>query len=379
MSIFKRGRVYWYHFVFNGQHVQESTKQGNPRVARQIEAAHRTSLAKGEVGIRDKKPVPTLEAFKNTFVEWVRATKDNKRTQEFYEACYERLLDFKPLARATLDRIDEPLIEQFKQNVLSDVSRTTCNRYLSTLRKALRHAQRKLKLLDKLPVIELYGKDEGAERECEFVFTTEQYQSWLNAAREPMRSASILAHDGGICRGELLSLKRDCIHLKESADERGFWGTIAIRRGLKRAARRRDIPIGEAMAVVLRALLVESKCEYVFTSLHDHSQPLSANTLADQHRVIMETCSFHPDAGLHALRHTFLTEAGRHTQNVRALQKLAGHSRIETTMRYVHPDQQDVLEIMARIHAARAERVQTVLATVSATSRQQQGIESRKM
>lgn len=51
MSIFKRGRVYWYHFVFNSTHIQESTKQGNPRVARQMEAAHRTSLAKGELGI----------------------------------------------------------------------------------------------------------------------------------------------------------------------------------------------------------------------------------------------------------------------------------------------------------------------------------------
>ena len=49
MSICKRGRVYYHHFVFNGLHVQESTKQGNPNVARQIEAAHRTSLAKGEV------------------------------------------------------------------------------------------------------------------------------------------------------------------------------------------------------------------------------------------------------------------------------------------------------------------------------------------
>jgi integrase len=379
MSIFKRGRVYWYHFVFNGQHVQESTKQGNPRVARQIEAAHRTSLAKGEVGIREKKPVPTLETFKDTFVEWVRLTKDNERTQAFYRTCYEKLLDFKPLARANLDKIDEPLIEQFKRDMLNEVSRTTCNRYLSTLRKALRYAQRKLKLLDKLPVIELYGKEEGAERECEFVFTTEQYQAWLNAAREPMRSASILAHEGGICRGELLSLKRDCINMKESPDERGFWGTIAIRRGLKRAARRRDIPITEDMAAVLSALLAKSKCEYVFTSLHDHSQPLSANTLADQHRAIMETCSFHPDAGLHALRHTFLTEAGRHTQNVRALQKLAGHSRIETTMRYVHPDQHDVLEIVARVKVARVERIQAAPATVSATSRQQQTVESRKM
>ena len=53
MSIFKRGRVYWYHFIFLGEHIQESTKQGNPRVARQMEAAHKTALAKGEAGFRE--------------------------------------------------------------------------------------------------------------------------------------------------------------------------------------------------------------------------------------------------------------------------------------------------------------------------------------
>ena len=69
MAIFKRGPVYWYHFVFNGQHIQESTKQGNPRTARQMEAAHRTALAKGEVGIREKKAAPTVAQFCRDRVE----------------------------------------------------------------------------------------------------------------------------------------------------------------------------------------------------------------------------------------------------------------------------------------------------------------------
>ena len=74
MAIFKRGKIYWYHFVFNGQHIQESTKQGNPRVARQMEAAHRTALAKGEVGIREKRPMPTLNEFiEIRFEPWARA------------------------------------------------------------------------------------------------------------------------------------------------------------------------------------------------------------------------------------------------------------------------------------------------------------------
>ena len=34
---------------------RESTRQTNQNIARSMESAHRTSLAKGEVGIRDKK------------------------------------------------------------------------------------------------------------------------------------------------------------------------------------------------------------------------------------------------------------------------------------------------------------------------------------
>jgi hypothetical protein len=70
MSIFKRGSVYWYHFLFDGQHVQRSTKQGNPRVARQIEAAFRTALAKGEVGIMERKKIPAFKAALADFLNW---------------------------------------------------------------------------------------------------------------------------------------------------------------------------------------------------------------------------------------------------------------------------------------------------------------------
>ena len=51
---------YWYKFMWKGRLIREPTKQGNDKVARNMESAHRTSLAKGEVGIGDKKPAPTL-------------------------------------------------------------------------------------------------------------------------------------------------------------------------------------------------------------------------------------------------------------------------------------------------------------------------------
>lgn len=54
----------------------------------------------------------------------------------------------------------------------------------------------------------------------------------------------------------------------------------------------------------------------------------------------------HPDAGLHGLRHTFLTDAGGCT-NPFTLQYVAGHDSIKTTMRYVHP-QADAVQAFSR-------------------------------
>lgn len=56
MALSKRGGVWWFEFVFSGERIRESTKQGNRRTAEQIESARRTQMAKGEVGIKHRKP-----------------------------------------------------------------------------------------------------------------------------------------------------------------------------------------------------------------------------------------------------------------------------------------------------------------------------------
>lgn len=85
MAIFKRGKIYHYNFWWKGEHVQESTKQGNPRVARQMEAAHRTRLAKGEVGIEERKPAPTLKDFAQRFIDSIQVRCAEKpATVAFY-------------------------------------------------------------------------------------------------------------------------------------------------------------------------------------------------------------------------------------------------------------------------------------------------------
>jgi hypothetical protein len=80
-------------------------------------------------------------------------------------------------------------------------------------RKALRYAHRKLKLIKTVPEIEQYTKDEGAERETDYIFSEEAYFDWIGNAPESLRSASILARRSGICRDEILHLMKDYVRL----------------------------------------------------------------------------------------------------------------------------------------------------------------------
>src|SRR5438045_615709 len=82
------------------------------------------------------------------------------------------------------------------------------NRYIATLRKAIRYACHTLHLIDKAPVIKQFPADEDVERQVTYVFTSGDYQSWISGAEEPLRSCSILARYCGICRGEMLVLEK---------------------------------------------------------------------------------------------------------------------------------------------------------------------------
>ena len=138
MSTDKRGNVYWYKFMWKGAVVRESTKQGNDKVARQMEAAHRTSLAKGEVGIREKKPAPTLKEFCDNRIEPYAKPRS---AWIWYRAGMRALLKHAPLAATPIDAIRGEKVAGFAAwRQAQGLEAGSINSSLRVLRRMLRLA-----------------------------------------------------------------------------------------------------------------------------------------------------------------------------------------------------------------------------------------------
>jgi hypothetical protein len=173
MSIFKRNRIYWYKFNFNGEAIRESTRQTNQHTARQMESAHRTSLAKGEVGIREKKKAPRLSDFvEKQFLPWAESTFSAKsKTWLYYRNGARRLREFAPLASAPLD--DSRLAEKVSGYIAHRQSKglrvSSLNRELQVLRRLL-HLALEWGFVEHAPKVKMLP----GEQHREFVLTQEE-------------------------------------------------------------------------------------------------------------------------------------------------------------------------------------------------------------
>lgn len=331
MAIYKRGRVYWFHFVFNGESVQRSTKQGNPRVARQIEAAYKTQLAKGEVNLEDRERVPSLTQFEQRFLDEIRVRRaDHPDTIQFYTCKYAGLLRFTPLAQAKLNRIDEKLIAQFTAKMVKDdYERSTINRHLATLRRALRLAA-KWRIIDRLPVVEMLS----GENQREFVISRELENSYFDACPEFLRNAARFMLETGLRRKELVSLKWSDIFFDPIGKARR--GYIHV-RGTKSKNSKRNLSLTGTAREVLKRQQEISKCEYVFVLDTNPERAASVSALDHCHSRVRKLLGWTDEFVLHSLRHTFGTRLGEAGADAFTIMKIMGHSSITVSQRYVHP------------------------------------------
>jgi integrase len=364
MAVFKRGKKWWYKFVWNGELIRESTKQSNKRTAEQMEAAHKASLAKGEVGIRERTPAPTLKDFaQRDFLPFVRSTSAGKpRTVTFYETTVANVTAFGKLASLRLDAITPEMLADFASyRRAAGMQISTINRDLATVRRIFHLAQEWGRVSTVLPRVRLLP----GERQRERVLTAEEEEAYLEAAltmgreiedayrralegiRATKRGKQPIRPDAYMLR-DVSTVLFDC-GLRPEECHRLRWenirdGGIEIFTGKRKASRRR-IPVPQRVLSILEMRRAVSVSDWVFPA-DTKTGHIETGTLKKQHRKAL-IASKVPEFVPYDLRHTCLTRWAKAIDPF-TLKRLAGHADLNTTMRYVHMNDEDVRAAMKK-------------------------------
>jgi integrase len=352
--IYKRGKVYWYKFIWNGNLVRESTKQGNDKVARNMQSALRTSLAKGEVGIRDKKPAPTMAEFiDNRFEPWARSRFEKtspKTWVGYYRVGLSAIKGYKPLAGTKLDAITSETVADFAAHrQAAGMQVSTVNSSLQVLRRILRLAI-EWGAIQSAPIVRMLPGTRHRER----VVTPQEEARYLAAAPDMLAAVAAVLVDTGLRPEECFRLRWESITWTN-----GRFGTLIVTHG-KTAAARRVLPMTPRVRKILETRWSSAGGPvegwiWPASTRNGHVEPSS---FRKQHANTFKTVAEEAAKNnlkpvrpfvLYSLRHTFLTRLGESGCDAWTLARIAGHSNISMSSRYVHPSENAVLDAMSRL------------------------------
>lgn len=409
MSIYKRGRIYWYKFMWNGELVRASTKQRNDKKARAMEAAHRTRLgdeqlerqnAKTQVGCdrvarcvecrkwfdatrgvtgekgcvfcsgkclkdwhhRHKGSASVRKFIDGQFEPWARAqfeVASPKTWLGWYRTGLKAIKAYPPLADCALDEITGEQIAEFAAHRQAEgLQPSSVNACLRVFRRVLRKAV-KWGAMKEAPEVQLLR----GERHRERVISPEEEARYLAAAPALLCDVAIVLVDSGMRPEECFRLRWEAITWTSAR-----YGTLLITHG-KTSAARRLLPMTPRVRSILerRWCTANKPQEGWIWAAPTKSGHIESSSLKKQHagtfarvnrevteqnaKVTTETERQKPLKAwvLYSFRHTFLTRLGESGCDAWTLARIAGHSSISISQRYVHPSENAVMNAFVRM------------------------------
>jgi len=313
MSLYRRkGSDIWKsRIVVNKAVHQFTTGTANKNLARSIEAAKRLELDKGKAGT-----TPTLSDFATRFINSLFG-RVSKQTFRFYLCHLTAILNgFEPLAECPMDKIDAAILQDFVSWRRKSVSTVTVNHNLRTLRRML-HLAAEWDVIAKVPKVRLLPN----EHQRDYVISDDDVTKCEETEAGLIGKLVPFLVDTGLRRGEVIGLMWENVH-------EDF---IQITKG-KTASARRKIPLTVRAKAVLKSL---PRCDDRVFTVNGH--PITVDWLSHAFLRARRRLQLPDDCVLHSTRHTFCTRLGERGADAFAIQRLAGHSSITISQRYVHP------------------------------------------
>lgn len=278
----------------------------------------------------EPKEIPTLRQFGPRFVDnYARANRQKASTIASKESILKAHL-YPRLGDKRLDAIDDEDVQALKAS-LATRSKKTVNNVLAVLGKLLRIAV-KWKVIERLPcTVELMKVSNAVVKFYEFG----QYKRLVEAAeRYYVRSLVmiLLGGDAGLRMGEILAVRWCDVDFRrrQIVVQQAVWNGVV---DVPKSGKGRIVPMTDALVVALQRAR-HLRGERVL--YRDNGTPIVHATV----RAWLEACErragLEVQGCLHKLRHTFCSHLAMRGGPAKAIQELAGHENLMTTLRYMH-------------------------------------------
>jgi integrase len=319
MSIYRRGRSWYFDFVHAGERFSGCIGPVSKTAAKEELARKKTAVIEGKLNPGRIKRSPLFKDFAEDF-------KKNKESE---------------IRQSSLTRIEfslKPLTEKFGLKRLNDISSFEIEKYRKERKdagKADATINRELQALKHLfnkaiawgkahenPVTKVKLRKEENSR---LRFLSEDEENALIMACAPsLRAVVLAALNTGFRRSELLSLTWQDVDVVR--------GNMTVQAAYAKNGERRSIPMNEELRNVLESLkTMRGASERVF--LNGNGEPYKLiSTVFDEAVARAKITDFH----FHDLRHTFASRLIMAGVDLRSVQVLMGHKTINMTLRYAH-------------------------------------------
>jgi integrase len=350
MAIYRRGKIWWYGFEFEGRRIQESSRFKNKTAALRAEAKRRAELLDRRAGFARTSLPPKFEEFAAEFLAWSER-QHRRKTRALHALNCGTLQRF--FGGRWLDEISARMVEDFKAARIAEgrrnerkgssrprtVAGATVNRALSTLRLIFNYAERcGYRLANPVRGVKFFPET-GRMRVVSF----EEELAYMRAASQPLRDIARVILDTGLRPEEVFRLEFSGLDLER--------GTIFNPQG-KTPAARRTVTMSQDVLRILERRAAAAKARYVFPSPECADRPIGSVRKA--HDAAVRRAGIPEPFRLYDLRHTYASRAAMAGVDLPTLAALLGHSTIQMTMRYVHPAEEHKREAAAKVEGFNA-------------------------
>jgi len=319
MSLYQRGKSWYYDFLYRGERYTGCIGPVSKTVAKEIMAKKKAEAVEGRYELPSQKPSPRLEDFVTDYFAYYRTNRrpGSVRRHQISWRVMQPMLGSKRLAEiAPFDL--ERYRRQRKQAGVSDV---TINRELAFLRHLYTMAITWGKASEN-PVkkIRFARENNGRIR----MLSPEEEARLLVHCGPQLKPLVMTALHTGFRSSELLSLTWEDVDFRRQ--------TITVQAAYAKNGESRSVPMNEVLTATLQTVRMSTATDGpVFRTRT--GEPYRSFRTAFTHAVRQAS---RVDFTFHDLRHTFASRLVMSGVDLPTVQELMGHKDISMILRYTH-------------------------------------------